>query len=259
MGKATGTAVAARKSTLPANWEAQMKEDAAKGRAQVASIGVSRRLKTQGGVLQYMDAPVPGNKLGAVVLAQAFENALYAGDYDSANPQSPVCFAFGDDDKSLVPHEAAPKKQATTCAECKHNVFGTADKGRGKACKNQVVLMLMHRDALKRPDTIADAELVQASVSPTALKGWGAHVRKIDSLGNLPIYGYETELSLVNRQSGGHMFTFEVGKLVDRKLLPHVFQKAKDAQRELNERQPYQPLDDGEKPAPAKKKAKRKF
>lgn len=261
VAKVAGTAVAVRKNTLPVDWEKQMKADAAKGRQQEASVGMSRRLKTQGGILTYNDAPVPGNKMPVVVLYASKENALYEGEFDAANPSTPICFAFATqdtDEKDMVPHEGSPKKQHADCFTCPHNKFGTADKGRGKACKNQRSLTVIHADSLKAgKGGIANAEAVTASVPPTSLKGWAAHVKKIEELDGNPTYAYVTELALAPRQQGGFTMTFDVLNRVDKKLLSEVFLRAKAAEKEAAERPAYQPLEDA-KGAPKGKGGKGK-
>lgn len=252
-----GTAVAKQKVNLPANWEAQMKQDAERGRKQVAAIGVSRRLKTRGGVLQYMDQPVPGNKMPVVVLYAAKENAYYEGEYDADNPTAPVCFAFAQEDvdeKDMVPHEASEKKQHSNCRECPKNKFGSAEKGRGKACKNTFQLSLVHADSLKAKGGVTDAEVVTASVPPTSLGAYAAHVKQIDKLSGKPVYAFKTEIGLVPNPKGGFNMTFAaLDEVRDKKVLGELFMKSKDAEKDSAERPPYQPIE----PLPAKGPAKK--
>lgn len=235
------TAVVKAKSNLPANWEAQMKEDALKGRKRVENIGVSQRIKTRGGVLQYQDTPVPGNKLRCVVLCDTFENAFYEGEYDADNPQPPVCYAFGEDDTEMIPHEKAENIQHEDCKSCPNNKWGSAEKGRGKACKNQVRMFLIHADALKKPAGIADSMHVMLNVPPTSLAGWAKHVKDIELLGNKPVYAVITEVGAQPQESGGFKLTFAItGTITDKKVLGEVFAKRKAVMADLE--QPYQPM-----------------
>lgn len=256
---AKGTEVAARKNTLPANWEAQMKLDAEKGRKQVAAIGVSRRLKTRGGVLQYMDQQVPGNKMPVVVLYAGKENAFYEGEFDADNPTSPVCFSFAsqdDDEKDMVPHPESQKKQHDNCHKCPKNQWNSAEKGRGKACKNTFQLSVIHADALKskKAGVIADAEVVTASVPPTSLGAYAGHVKQIEKLSGKPVYGFVTELGLTGNPKGGFNMTFTtLDEVRDKKLLGEIFLRSKDAEKESAERPPYQPIE----PLPAKAGARK--
>lgn len=255
---------AKRANTLPANWEAQMKDDAAKGRQQVAKIGTSQRLKTQGGVLTYMDAPMPGNAMDAVILAKAFENSYYEGAFDPQNTEPPVCFAFAStsdlDDGGMVPHKDAPKPQAKTCGECPHNKFGSAEKGRGKACKNGIHVALIHADSLRKG--VPDAEVVTLSVPPTSLPLYKGFVKKMEQLaGAKPVYGFTTNISLTPRQQGGFFVNLNPVKEIDRKLMPQVFAKAKAAEKAVDERPPFPPKDEAAAKAPkgGKKPGKKKY
>lgn len=260
-----GGAVATTKKQLPANWEAQMKEDAAKGRQQVAKMGTSQRLKTQGGILMYMDAPMPGNAMDAVILAAAPENSYYEGEFDPANTAPPVCYAFGKHDtqidsngSGLSPHPDSPKKQAATCAECKWNKFGTAEKGRGKACKNSVQVMLFHADALKKKGGLAEAEVVSLSIPPTSGGGFKAWTKEMESLSNLPMYGFVSNISVTPRQQGGHFVNLHPTKVIDKKLMGEVFVRAKEAEKATDERPPYPKEEEGAAKGP-KKPNKRKY
>jgi hypothetical protein len=233
------TAVAVRKETLPANWEKQMKEDAAKGRQKVAAIGISMRVKTRGGIIQFQDTPVPGNKLPCVILADTFENAFYEGEFDPDNPTSPVCFAFGDVESEMVPHEKSEKPQADSCSECEHNKWGSAEKGRGKACKNQVRTIIIHADALKKGD-IKDTTVAMLNVPPTSLPGWAKHVKQLDDLGGKPVYGAVTEVGAQPSPNGGFKLTFDIlGTIQDKKKLAAVFAKRQTIMDDLTV--PYQP------------------
>lgn len=252
-------AVAPRKSTLPANWEAKMQEYATKGRQQVAKMGTSQRLKTSGGILTYMDAPVPGNAMDAVILAAAPENAYYEGAYDPQNTTPPVCYAFGQWDtvidsngSGLSPHPDSPKKQAATCAECKWNKFGTAEKGKGKACKNSVQVMLFHADALKKKGGVSEAEVVSLSIPPTSGGGFKAWIKEMESLSNLPPFGFATNISVTPRQQGGHFVNLHPVKALDKKVVAEIFPRAEVAMKELNERPPYPTEDEMTAKKPAK-------
>lgn len=263
------TAVAVKKNTLPANWQEQMRADAAKGRQQVAKMGTSQRLKTQGGILMYMDTPVPGNSMESVILAAAPENSYYEGDFDPSNTTPPVCYAFGKHDtqidsngSGLSPHPDAPKKQAATCGECKWNKFGTAEKGRGKACKNSVHVMLFHGDQLKKPNGVAEAEVVSLSIPPTSGASFKAWSKQMEDLADEPKYGFVTSIGVTPRQQGGHFVGLNVLRKVDKKRLGEVFQRAKEAEKSVDERPPYPTAEDDKKAAKPGKAAvakKRKY
>jgi hypothetical protein len=247
-----GKALVKAKSNLPVGWEKQMKDDAAKGRKRIEHIGVSQRVNTRGGILQFQGVPVPGNRLPCVILCDTFENAYYKDPFDPQNPKSPICYAFGEDDMELVPHEKAEKPQHEDCRTCEHNKWGSADKGRGKACKNGVRMFVMHADSIKKPATIPDASVALLNVPPTSLPGWAAHVKTVDELGNKPIYGVVTEVGVAPTTAGGFKLTFNVlRQITDKNIQGLIFAKRKSVSGDLE--QPYPAID-----APARVKAKGK-
>lgn len=258
---------AAAKRNLPANWKEQMRQDAEAGRKQVAKMGVSQRLKTQGGILMYMDAPVPGNAMDAVILAGAPENSYYEGAFDPQNTTPPVCYAFGRHDtvidqngSGLSPHPDSPKPQAKTCAECKWNKFGTAEKGKGKACKNSVQVMLFHADALKKKGPL-EAEVVSLSVPPTSGAGYKAWLGEMEQLGpsNLAKYGFVSNISVTPRQQGGHFVNLHPVRTLPEKVIEQIFPIAKQAEKDLNERPAYPKEDEAAKGGKQGKPKRKKY
>lgn len=237
------TELAPRKSTVPANWEEQMKADAGKGREAVSHIGGGQFMSTRGGILAFQGVPVPGNKMEAVVLAHCLENALYEGEFDQDNPQPPVCYAFADRAADMAPHAEAPKKANADCPTCPNNKFASAEKGRGKACKNIVRMSVMHADSLKSAakDGLQAAQVALLKVPVMSVPGWAAHVKHLDDLHGKPPYAFVTEIGIVPDQRSQYRVTFSPARAVDKKLLPMVFAKAKEQEKELVF--PYQQVD----------------
>lgn len=250
---ATKNLPARAKSNLPVNWQEQMKADAQKGKKQAEHIGVGQFMSTRGGVLQFMGTPVPGNKMNAVILASCLENAFYPGEFDPDNPTPPACYAFGDDDESLKPHDAVKKPEADACADCEKNKFGSAETGRGKACKNGVRMGLMHADELKKD--IDGAQIAFLKIPPTSLPSWKAYQDQLDQLGgNTPCYGVVTEISIQPDPKAQFKVLFNVVRKIDNKVMPGVFQKAKKTEGNLV--QPYQEIDTSALKKGAKKPAR---
>lgn len=232
------TEVAVRKNTLPANWREQAKADVAKGKQQVQHIGVGQFMSTRGGILQFQGTPVPGNKMLAVVLASCLENAFYEGEFDADNPTPPSCYAFGNVDSEMVPHDAVKKPVSDSCSDCPNNKFGSAEKGRGKACKNGVRIALMHADDLKKG--IDNAPVAFLKIPPTSLPGWKAYQDQLE-LADKPSYFGTTEVSIVPDPKSQFKVIFTLNRGVDRKLEEQLFMKAKAAEKTLA--QPYQEID----------------
>ena len=118
----------------------------------------------------------------------AYRNEYYIGAFNPKNIQPPACFAIASSAGELVPSENSPIKQnATDCATCQQNQFGTHMSGSGKACKNTVLL------ALLPPDDVEGHDLWVLKTSPTAIRPFNKYASKISQM-NLPIGVVRTKL-----------------------------------------------------------------
>lgn len=236
---ATKNVPAKRAADLPANWEEQMAADASAEAAAVAGIGGGTWLSIRNGVLKFQATPTPDSQLDCVVLGSLFDFAYYGGvPFDADNPASPVCWALGPIEKELEPSEESHDRQADACAGCPQNEFGSSDRGKGKACKNQVRLALLHVDNL-RPDLIHDAQIVMLRVPPTSLTAWAAHVKKIANTLEKPPYAVVTRVSVAPDDKVQVRVSFEVqDDIRDKKLLGAIFAKRQEALKLLET--PYQ-------------------
>ena len=124
----------------------------AKAYAQGEHVG-GDFLSTRGGVLTFNDEPLPGNQMCVIILDVVMERTYYTHAYDSDGENlPPVCYAFarpGDTDE-MAPHletmQVAKEyftPQNDICRTCPHNEWGSADVGRGKACKERRRLALL--------------------------------------------------------------------------------------------------------------------
>lgn len=140
---------------------------------------------------------VVGDPMRVIVLDYVFENAFYDMKYDKDNPSPPACFAVSRNEKDMAPDESSPKPQAANCAECENNQFGTADVGKGKACKNQRRLALINADVKSVDEEYAaSAEVAFIRLPPSSLKLWKGYVRKLTEGLQLPLFSVVTELSI---------------------------------------------------------------
>jgi hypothetical protein len=122
-------------------WDEQMEKDAQIATKMEEGVGGGNFFSTKSGTLSWMDNPMPNNEIVVVVIDSILENVYYEGRYDPDNPGAPVCYAFGRDAKEMVPHDncfEAGTAVSKTCDACENNKFGTADTGKGKACKNDI-------------------------------------------------------------------------------------------------------------------------
>lgn len=229
---------------LPANWEEQMAADTKAAATAVANIGGGAWLSIRNGVLKFQGTPLPESQLECVVVGAIFDKAYYGGQtFDPDNPASPVCWALGEDApdqdiKKLIPSDDSHEKQHGSCEGCPMNEFGTSDRGKGKACKDQVRLAMLHSDYLK-PDLIGDAPIVFMRVPPTSLTAWAAHVKKITGVLEKPFYAAITRITVSPDDKVQVRVSFDVVEDIrDKKLLGQIFMKRQAALKEIG--MPYQ-------------------
>ena len=139
--------------------------------------------------------------LNVIVVAEALLNVWYEGDYDPDTAQAPSCFALGEavegGDKLMQPDPTSPNKQGDEdgkCAGCEMNQFGTAERGRGKACSNRRRLCLVMADDPAFNDQ-QDLRYAILDLSPTALSAWGKFVGGLNKVEHRPPHGVITRLS----------------------------------------------------------------
>lgn len=240
--KPTGTAV------VP--WEEEMKSSLVKQVANAKSTGV-RRIAIQGGILSVDDAPVEGNELNVIVLGAVHENQYYTQEYDPDHPTVPACYALGDpeaedQEEGMAPHAEAEDPQGdddNMCAGCEHNQFGSAEKGRGKACKNIRRLMLLTEDAVDSAADLKSAEHRMLKVPVMSAKLWSNYVR--DVLGTQverPYFGVVTKIKIVPDRKSQFLITFAFERLIefDQELWQTMKAKVAAANKALTEPYPKQ-------------------
>lgn len=187
--------VAKKTGKQVAKWDEELaKRSQIAAKMEENSLGMGNSIGTQGGVLKYRDNVIPGNKINVIVLDHTFHNAYYTDTFDPENPSNPVCFAITKTEAALAPHEKSEEPQNKTCKGCPMNEWGTADRGKGKACANGRRLVLITEDAL---DNIEDAPVATIKVPVTSVKGWAGYVKQLADVLKRPPLAVVTEISLV--------------------------------------------------------------
>jgi hypothetical protein len=195
-----------------------------------------------------------------VIISNAvLEHAYYTSDYDSDNPQPPVCFAFGTEEKEMAPHEKSSAPQAESCAECEWNKFGSAEKGKGKACKNIMRLALLPAKPLEAA-VLAKVEPAYMKVPVTSVKSYSNYALTLKATHELPPFAFVTQIGTVPDPKSQFKVTFEdVAKLAQDDEIMEVLVQRHEEIKGLIEF-PYAPPSEEEIPAKGKKPAaKRKF
>lgn len=82
---------------------------------------------------------IPENQLNVRVLSVISERAWYSKDFDADAVQVPDCYALDD----TVPHSDAGNPQADHCGDCQYNKWGSAPRGKGKACRESARVIVV--------------------------------------------------------------------------------------------------------------------
>jgi hypothetical protein len=248
MAKTAGTSVI--------RWEDQLAADATIAAAVEQGVGVGNFISIRGGIMSYAGAPMPNNEMNCIIVEHLMTKAYYEGKFDPDNRASPVCYAYGQPNPDgtmpdMVPHADSEKKQGDACDGCRWNAFKTADNGKGKACKDQRRIALVHADSLKNPAGLAKAPIAFAMVPVTSVAGWAQYVRGLREVAKRPPYAVITRLKVVQDPKVQFRMTFDlVDKITDPKLLGPLRDLHLRMQKEITF--PY-PANE-EKPAGGKKK-----
>lgn len=244
-----------------ANWDEELAKYAQQTAETEANTGSGfPTFSTAAGVLSLNDAPLPGNQMAVVILDTTFENVYYEGSYDAKNPQPPICFAQARKDVDLVPHDTVVERgqaQAEACEGCPMNEWGSADTGRGKACKNQRRLVVIPAGSFAKngdftpiedPAHFAKAEAAFLKVPVTSVKGYAAYVKQIAITLRRPPFAVITRVSVVPDAKSQFLVQFEaLEEIAD----PAMFQALLD-RHEAAAAEPPPPynLDEREAPPP---------
>ena len=103
---------------------------------------------------------IPANELNVRVLAAISERAWYSKDFDADVVQVPDCYTLDDS----VPHADSANPQADNCGDCPHNKWGSATRGKGKACREAARVIVIPANV-----PIASAQMYTAKVPVTSL------------------------------------------------------------------------------------------
>lgn len=205
-------------------------------------------LSVRGATLSYKGADCPDDKLNVVVLAAQHENLFYEGRYDADNPTPPVCYAFGETEKGMAPHPEAPSPQSADCASCPNNVWGSADSGTGKACKNVRRIAVITEDDL---ESVVDAEMAQLKIPVTSVNNWGNYVALLANTMKRPPFAVVTELSVVPDKKTQLKVLFKpVGQITDGGYLQALMDRRAGALQAMQQAYPVAQ----EKPEPPPKR-----
>ena len=188
--KSKAVAVVPQKQVVVGGWRERAAASIAKGKA------VSAKLPQQSGnFISFRNgSPSLGgvslpNPLPLVILSYEFERSWYSKPYQPDVMAAPDCYSYDGE----VPHEKSKIPQSDRCSTCRLNEFGSAQNGKGKACKEGAKFAAIHADSLDSPEKIATAAIVQGRLSVLNSKGFRTYTGYFEESGQ-PIWGSVTSL-----------------------------------------------------------------
>ena len=216
--------------------------------AATEQTGGGKFISTKGGRLSIGGAEVPENKMTVVVLDHIMENHHYTERFNPDAPTSPVCFAFGRNEAEMVPHENSTEPGSDACKGCPLNEWGSADVGKGKACKNIRRLAVITEDGL---EDIENAEVAFLKIPVTSVKAWAGYVQAVANNLKRPPFGVVTEVSLVPDPSTQFRMQFKLVEAIeDSEALEALIARREQVANEIAF--PYQPAEEAPVAAPKK-------
>ena len=190
-------------STELVTWKEEMASIAkAAAAAEAAANQGLPFLSTQGGQLKFNNEALPGNQLVVSILDYVFENVYYEGRYDADNPQGPKAFALARDPEDMVWHEnSAPEYAGKPCKGSDILQWGSAETGKGKACRETRRLALVPVGTLKDGElSLLNEAAVLASplaflrLPVTSVKGFSTYVQTTANVLGRPPLGIATRI-----------------------------------------------------------------
>lgn len=257
--------MAKKTTTAVANWDQQL-ADAAKIAMEAEKGTGGNFFSIKGGILTFDGAPVTGNKMVVVILDSLLENVYYEGEYDVDNPTSPKCFAYARTEDGMKPHQQVFERgdqQSDLCSSCKHNVFGSADKGKGKACKNTRRLALIpagtyDKDKMTlytKPEQFTSS-IAFLKLPVTSVKDYSLYVKQLATGLNRPPFGIITNVAVVPDPKNQFKVVFTAVEKVSDTLIQTMIQRNQEAATMIDF--PYPAQIEGQAPAKKEKAGAKK-
>lgn len=179
-------------------------------------------ISMRGGVLKYGEEELPGNEMLVIVLDAVHENTYFPDRFDADVQLPPKCFAFGRNEKDMEAHENVPdpddedaddsyfelQSETGFCSDCPWSKWGSADKGKGKACSNRRRLAVIpagrfvptgkrretEMEVFEEPEHFKEADVAFMKLPVTSTKNWAKYVHDLRKDHQLPPFGVLTHI-----------------------------------------------------------------
>jgi hypothetical protein len=249
------------------DYDAELAQYASKAATLTNSTGGGKFFSMQAGVLKFDDVPLPGNQMAVIVAAHALENVYYDQDFTPGTVVPPKCFAFckdADDIADMAPHARVDEddyfeRQDDKCAGCWANEFGSASKGKGKACSNRRRLALLPAGTYDKAgnlelyddvDHFSGCEEAYLKVPVMSGKLFDNYLKEVADQLNKPLFAVYTRVYLEPDARSQFAVKFELIEPVeDREVIRSLIERHKKLHEAIDF--PYNPpSEEDEKPKP---------
>jgi hypothetical protein len=249
--------------TAMAVWEEELAKQALIAAGMEDSTATGQFFGLRSGVLTWNDAPMPGNQMAVIIVDSVLENVFYDGKFDPDAPQSPICFAFGREEKTMEPHKAVFESgneqcgESGSCAGCELNSWGSADVGRGKACRNTRRLAMIPAgkfsttgkfELIDDDEHFEKAQIGFMKLPVTSVKGYAAFVKQIAGALRRPPHGIVTKISVVPDAKSQFRVIFEPLINIPNELMGIIMERHNEAMNVIDF--PYTPNEEEVAPPP---------
>jgi hypothetical protein len=196
------------------SWETKMKEMAAQQATQETTG--SNYISLKGGMMTYMNQPMPNNEMEVVILGATGEHSYYDESYDPDRIIPPKCFAVFDLNDEAVSHDDIPEEQKQDggegCKICWAHKFKSADNGRGRACAVRRRIAVIPAVNVDSPE---DADVAIMKLPPTSVTNWSKYVNKLSAQYQRPFFMVTTRIFVTPHPKFQYTVNFETKQLVD--------------------------------------------
>lgn len=233
------------------SWEEKLQEEAKVAAESEESSSSGQFFSLSQGQLKWNDSPLPGNQMGVIILDAMHENVFYEGAYDANQIKGPTCFAYGraengitksrDIELNMQPHASvfeAGQEQSEYCHSCPQNEFGSADIGKGKACKNQRRLAVIPAGEFQKDGSFElfddekhylTAGIGYLKLPVMSVKEFSVFVQQISASLKRPPFGVVTRVYLTPDPKSQFKVKFEALEKVPDNLMETVMHRREEA------------------------------
>lgn len=215
----------------------------------------SKFISFKGGQVIIDGKAMPNSKIDVIPIAFLGERAYYPGDFDPEDKQSPKCYAYYEGSSAEAkPHPEAEEPQSASCASCEWNKWGSADKGRGKKCRERLRVAVLPAGPA---NDVTKEEVWHCRIPITSVPQFKTYANELLMFPGKSLHSAIATVTVVPDAKSFFKINWAPKAAVKEKDLPAVTAKAIAAQRAIAF--PYPKFEEEQQAAPKglKKKARK--